>query len=100
VSGAHLDDDNGSTTVVLRTFPDVCNVIHFISLLHNIRDPGVIMILIHPFHKQLAPFGVDPLIQRHAHGIHLRYGRVEMRFEIAVRSERFTDMACPAVFRI
>ena len=73
-------------------------MIHFISFLHtDIRGPGVIMT--HPFfHKQLAPFGVDPLVQRHAHGIHLLYGRIEMRFEVAVRSERFTDMACSAVF--
>jgi len=50
------------------------------------------------FHKQLAPFRVHPLVERHAHGIHLRYGRVEMCFEVAVRSERFADMARPAVF--
>jgi len=66
------------------------------SLLHCIRDPRVIC----PFYKHFAPFRVDPLIERHAHRIHLRYGRVKMRFKVAVRSERFTDMARPAVFGV
>jgi hypothetical protein len=45
----------------------VCNMIHFISFLHyflhNIRDPGVITMIYPFFHKQLAPFGVNPLVQ-------------------------------------
>ncbi len=101
--GTDTDEEflsNGRTYNSRATnIPRHSNMIHFISFLHNIQDPGVIMI--HPFfHKQLTPFGVDPLVQRHADGIHLRYGRVEMRFEVAVCSERFTDMARSAVFGI
>ena len=64
--------------------------------LHYIQDPRAICF----FHKQFAPLRVDPLIQRHAHRIHLRDGRVEMRFEVPVCSERFTDMARPAIFSV
>ena len=86
--GARTTRDNRATT-----FPRGS----FFSFLHCVRDPGFIG---GPFDKQLAPFRIHALVQRHAHGVHLRYRRVEMSFEVPVRSERFTDMASPAIFGV
>jgi hypothetical protein len=93
--GARTTCDNHATTFPLRPHGPTNN--EFISFLHCVRDPGFIS---GPFDKQLAPFRIHALVQRHAHGVHLRYGRVEMSFVVPVCSERFTDMAHPAIFGV
>ena len=78
---------NKATVWTAQTYPHTTIVLptsHARSFLHCIRDPGITT---SPFHKQFAPFWVHPFVQRHAHRVHLRYGRVEMSLKVPVRSE-------------
>ena len=49
---------------------------------------------------RLAPFGVYPFVQRHAHGVHLVDLPVEVCFEVSMRAQRLLDVTCAAVLGV
>lgn len=48
----------------------------------------------------LAPTWIGTLVQRHAHGVHLRDLPIEVRFEVPMRAKRLLDMTSPSVLRV